>query len=165
MSLPTLLLREPSATICSRSKLKQGIYPEQPTRLVINIFFNRLGIIFFYACLQSMRLSSRAASNLNTKDEDREMVLTAHAAKRCRQRGIPESVASLILQIGDTFDAKHGLSIVMARTMQSKAELLSEIQHLGLKQRSGWEKAYVVVDHENVVVTAGHRTKKIKTNI
>ena len=46
------------------------------------------------------------------------MVLTAHAAKRCRQRGIPESIAELILQIGDTFDAKRGRSIVMARTTQ-----------------------------------------------
>ena len=93
------------------------------------------------------------------------MVLTAHAAKRCRQRGIPESIAELILQIGDTFDAKRGRSIVMARTTQSKAELRSEIQQLGLKQRKGWESAYIIVDRKDVVVTAGHRTKKIKTNI
>jgi len=93
------------------------------------------------------------------------MVLTAHAAKRCQQRGIPESIASLILQIGDTFDAKNGRSIVMARTTQSKAELHNAIQHLGLKQKKGWESAYVVVDQKNVIVTAGHRTKKIKTNI
>lgn len=101
----------------------------------------------------------------NEKNEDNEMVLTAHAVKRCRQRGIPESIASLILQIGDTFDAKHGRSIVMARTTQSKTELRNEIQRLGLKQRKGWESAYVVVDRENVIVTAGHRTKNIKTNI
>jgi hypothetical protein len=93
------------------------------------------------------------------------MVLTAHAAMRCQQRGIPESIASLILQIGDTFDAKHGRSIVMARTTQSKAELHDAIQRLGLKQKKGWESAYVVVDQKNVIVTAGHRTKKIKTNI
>jgi hypothetical protein len=110
-------------------------------------------------------LSSRATSNHNDKDEDSKMVLTAHAEKRCRQRGIPESIVSLILQIGDTFDAKHGRSIVMARTTQSKAELRSEIHNLGLKPRKGWERAYLVVDHENVVVTAGHRTKKIKINI
>ena len=97
--------------------------------------------------------------------EESEMVLTAHAAKRCRQRGIPESIAELILQIGDTFDAKRGRSIVMARTTQSKAELRSEIQQLGLKQRKGWESAYIIVDRKDVVVTAGHRTKKIKTNI
>jgi len=93
------------------------------------------------------------------------MVLTAHAAKRCRQRGIPEAIASLILQVGDTFDAKHGCSIVMARTTLAKIELRNEIKHLGLKLRKGWESAYVVVDQENVVVTAGHRLKKIKTNL
>lgn len=93
------------------------------------------------------------------------MVLTEHAAKRCQQRGIPESIARLILQIGDTFDAKGGCSIVMARTTQSKAELRSEIQQLGLRQRKGWESAYLVVDRKNVVITAGHRCKKIKINI
>ena len=97
--------------------------------------------------------------------EEIAMVLSAHAAKRCRQRGIPESIANLILQVGDTFDAKRGCSIVMARTRQSKAQLRSEIKHLGLKQKKGWESAYLVVDHTDAVITAGHRTKKIKLSI
>ena len=93
------------------------------------------------------------------------MVLTAHAAKRCRQRGIPEPIANLILQVGDTFDGKHGCSIVMARTALAKVELRNEIENLGLKLKKGWESAFLVVGESNVVITVGHRTKKIKTNV
>ena len=92
------------------------------------------------------------------------MVLTAHAAKRCQQRGIPEPVANLILQLGDTFNAKRGCSIVMARSKLAKVELRNEITRLGLKQKKSWENAYIVVDPENMVITAGHRTNKIKIN-
>jgi hypothetical protein len=93
------------------------------------------------------------------------MVLTKHASRRCQQRGIPEAIASLILKVGDAFDGGHGCAIVMARSKLAKEELLSEIKSLGLKHKKGWETAYVVVDPENVIVTAGHRTKKIKTKM
>ena len=93
------------------------------------------------------------------------MVLTQHASRRCQQRGIPVSIASLILKVGDAFDGGHGRSIVMARSKLAKEELLSEIKSLGLKHKKGWENAYVVIDPDNMIVTAGHRTKKIKTNM
>jgi len=110
-------------------------------------------------------LQSRVFIRQLNFDEENEMILTTHAAIRCQQRGIPESIAGLILQIGDTFGAKHGCSIVMARTPLAKVELRNEIKHLGLKPRKGWESAYVIVDQDNVIVTAGHRTKKIKNKI
>jgi hypothetical protein len=93
------------------------------------------------------------------------MIMTAHAVKRCQQRGIPESIAHLIFKVGDTFDGKHGLSIVMARSKLAKEELRNEIKYLGLKQKKSWENAYIILAAENVIVTAGHRREKIKTYI
>ena len=90
------------------------------------------------------------------------MILTDHAIKRCQQRGIPESIVNLILEIGDSFDGGDGCEIVMACSKLTKVELRAEVRHLGLKHKKKWESAFVVVAQGDVLVTAGHRTKKIR---
>lgn len=93
------------------------------------------------------------------------MVLTSHASKRCKQRGIPIAVASVILNVGDSFDGGRGCQILVTRSKLAKVEFRDGIEALGLKYKKRWESAYVIVDPENIVVTAGHRTKKIRTDI
>ena len=93
------------------------------------------------------------------------MVYTTHAIKRCQQRAVPEVLINLILKVGDEFYARRHCLIVTARSRASKKELLEEIKKTGLKNTDGWDKAYVVVNENDVVLTAGHRTKRIHTQI
>lgn len=89
------------------------------------------------------------------------MIYTTHAIKRCQQRAIPEVLINLILKVGDEFYAGNRCLIVAAQTKSAKKELFAEIKNLGIKNTDGWDKTYVVVNENDVVLTAGHRTKKI----
>ena len=89
------------------------------------------------------------------------MIYTKHAQKRCQQRSIPPVLINMILRIGDEFDAGRSCLIMTAQTKAAKKELDAEIKSLGLKNTDSWNKTYVVVDENDVVITAGHRTKKI----
>lgn len=93
------------------------------------------------------------------------MIYTNHGAKRCQQRAIPDFIVKLVLDIGDQFDGGRGLRIVMARSRIAKKELKDELKSSGFSVRKGWEHTYVVVDENDKVVTAGHRTKRIKNDI
>ena len=89
------------------------------------------------------------------------MVYTKHAQKRCQQRSIPSVLINMILRVGDELDAGRRCLIMTAQTKVAKKELNAEIKSLGLKNTDSWDKTYVVVDENDVVITAGHRTKKI----
>jgi len=89
------------------------------------------------------------------------MILTDHAKKRCQQRAISEVCIDVILKTGDEFYAGNRCLIIAAQTKSAKKELFAEIKNLGIKNTDGWDKTYIVVDENDVVLTAGHRTKKI----
>lgn len=92
------------------------------------------------------------------------MKLSKHAERRCDQRALPKKVIELVFTLGDEFRAGGGNRIITPRSKFSRKEFFNELENLGIGHRSGWENAYVVVDEANQIITAGHRTKRVKTN-
>ena len=90
------------------------------------------------------------------------MKFTAHASRRCDQRAIPRTLVKLIIRVGDEFKCGKGCRIISARSKNAHKELVKELQIIGIKIKYGWENTYVVVDGTGTVITAGHRTKRIK---
>jgi hypothetical protein len=92
-------------------------------------------------------------------------MLTAHAIKRSQQRSIPRFLIDALIEHGDEFDGKRGCRIIAARSKLAKSELRAEIKEQGFAFKRSWENAFLVVAESEVVVTAGHRYKRIKKNI
>ena len=90
------------------------------------------------------------------------MEFTIHALRRCDQRAIPRVLAELIVKTGDEYKCGQSRGIIIARSKNAHKELVKELQIIGIKIKYGWENTYVVVDGTGTVITAGHRTKRIK---
>ena len=90
------------------------------------------------------------------------MEFTTHAIRRCNQRAIPRALAELIVKTGDEYKCGQSRRIIIARSKNAHKELVKELQIIGIKIKYGWENTYVVVDETGMVITAGHRTKRIK---
>jgi hypothetical protein len=90
------------------------------------------------------------------------MDFTAHALRRCDQRAIPRALVELIIKLGDEFKCGKGCRIITTHSKIARQELTKELQIIGLRIRKGWENAYVVIDGKGLIITAGHRTKRVK---
>lgn len=87
------------------------------------------------------------------------MNLTTHAAQRMQQRAIPPMVVDLLVQFGCSEPAgdgamKYFFDKVSHRRLQQYAGVLAKPlkEHLDV---------YVVVGHDQAVITAGHRNHRI----
>lgn len=85
--------------------------------------------------------------------------LSTHAAVRFQQRGIPEVVFDLLEQYGDTERSGGSETLFFSKTSLSRISraLGDEFRHF-----ERWSRVYAVVADSGVVVTAGHRFKRIK---
>jgi hypothetical protein len=74
-----------------------------------------------------------------------------------QQRGIPPGVVECLFELGETARDYHGGTIYFfsrAALRQPKSPALQRILEQG-------RKVYAVVSQDQVVVTVGHRTKRI----
>ena len=90
------------------------------------------------------------------------MEFTIHALRRCDQRAIPRVLAELIVKTGDEYKCGQSRRIIIARSKNAHKELVKELQIIGIKIKYGWENTYVVIDGTGMIITAGHRRKRIK---
>ena len=90
------------------------------------------------------------------------MEFTTHALRRCDQRAIPKALVKLIIRVGDEFKCGKGCRIISARSKNAHKELVKELQIIGIKIKYSWENTYVVIDGKGMIITAGHRKKRIK---
>jgi hypothetical protein len=88
--------------------------------------------------------------------------LTEHARKRTAQRCIPEVLIDLILKYGSDFESRTGTQIRALNDRMSKKEVSKELFSMGIKPRDPWWDTYLVVTHYGVVITVGHRFRRIK---
>jgi hypothetical protein len=85
--------------------------------------------------------------------------LTAHAAVRMQQRGIPPWFLKLLVQHGKTTHDGHGavLKSVSKATRQRLQGVLSRAEYA---QAERYFDVYAVVTPDDAVVTAAHRTTR-----
>lgn len=86
--------------------------------------------------------------------------LSAHARARLQQRGIDEPVIECLLAYGRKVHDHHGSEIVFF-DHQSRKQLRRNFDSATYKQIEGKLDAYVVVGRDGVVITVGHRTRRI----
>lgn len=83
------------------------------------------------------------------------MVYTRHAKERCQERGIPLSVADLIVQFGTSHEQPDGTCKYVLRERDRKAaicQLRQKLQHL----EEATEKAVVTGSEEVITVYHEH---------
>lgn len=88
-----------------------------------------------------------------------ELVLSAHAHRRCQQRGISEEVLKILYEHGRTAWCRDGvLSYTINRNQHSKLRVAigepafrSVVDHLD---------SYMVVSLDGTIVTVAHRVEK-----
>ena len=90
------------------------------------------------------------------------MEFTTHAIRRCNQRAIPRALAELVVKTGDVYKCGQSRRIIISRSKNAHKELVKELQIIGIKIKYGWENTYVVIDGTGMIITAGHRRKRIK---
>lgn len=85
--------------------------------------------------------------------------LTAHAAVRIQQRGIPAWYLQLLLEHGKTTHDGHGavLKSMSKSTRQRLRHVLTREQYA---QAERWFGVYAVVASDDAIVTAAHRTHR-----
>ena len=81
-----------------------------------------------------------------------------HARVRMQQRGIPPAVVESLLQIGETEYDHRGGTIYYFTRSASRRMKSPPLRHMLEESR----KVYAVVSRDQVVVTVGHRTKRIR---
>lgn len=84
--------------------------------------------------------------------------LSNHAEIRLQQRGIPEFIVHLLEQYGETERSGGSDTLFFSKASKTRLarELGKEFRHI-----ERWMKAYAVVADSGVVMTAGHRFKRI----
>jgi hypothetical protein len=90
--------------------------------------------------------------------------MTKHALIRVKQRGVNRDVLDCLLAYGHHEPDHKGCHVV---TFNGKAfEDLSRFEPKGLNARAtGVRNLYAVVDGDGVVVTAGHRFRRVPRNL
>jgi hypothetical protein len=86
--------------------------------------------------------------------------LTRHAATRMQQRGIKAETVEILLVCGAEKHDHRGATIRYF-DKQSRQRLHDRFGPGQLKRIEGQLDAYAVVDVEGLVLTVGHRTKRI----
>lgn len=86
--------------------------------------------------------------------------LTDHAKARLQQRGISEPVLDCLLSYGRKVHDHHGSEIIFF-DHHARAMLRQEQGKAFFKQLETKLDTYAVVGRDGVVVTVGHRTKRI----
>ena len=86
--------------------------------------------------------------------------LTRHAVTRMQQRGIKVETVEILLVCGAEKHDHRGATIRYF-DKQSRQRLHDQFGPVQLKKIDGQLDAYAVVDEEGLVLTVGHRTKRI----
>lgn len=82
-----------------------------------------------------------------------------HAAIRMCQRAIPLFVVDLLFEFGEVVRSHRAEILHFSKAAQRKMrELLSHNDWVAVER---WLKVYAVVGDDGVIVTAGHRYKRI----
>lgn len=90
------------------------------------------------------------------------MQITAHARTRMQQRGIRREVIEMLMEYGEVVHCKGGSEEVIF--LSRKARLVAQDDGPELLKACKSKCPYVVVAENCDVITAGHRTKKIRRN-
>lgn len=86
--------------------------------------------------------------------------ITHHGSKRLQNRAIPAQVINWLLDFGNYVPQRHNTQLI--HFTKSGREKLT--QQLSTEQKRLLEKkshAYMVLGDDNVLITAGYRTKRI----
>ena len=90
-------------------------------------------------------------------------MLSKHAKVRLQQRAIPLFTIDLLLDIGVFEHRNNGLDLVYFNR-RGKHEAINLMKDYGLKQIEHCLNAYLIKSSDGLIVTAGHRTKRINRN-
>jgi len=85
--------------------------------------------------------------------------LSQHAAKRMRQRGIPQIIIAWLFQFGEKKRVKYGQAFFFGKRGKLRMK-----QHLG-RTYAKWDQVLVsvyLVIEEQTIVTVGYRYKRFK---
>lgn len=85
--------------------------------------------------------------------------LTDHAAIRMRQRGIPAWFLDLLVEHGKSTHDGHG-AIVKSVCKATRRRLQQVLPREQYARAERWFNVYVVVSHDDALVTAAHRTRR-----
>lgn len=86
--------------------------------------------------------------------------LTQHAAKRLRQRGIPETILPLLFDFGEEEYDHHGTRTLYFNK-KARERIAKVLPHDQFKRLASAMDAYVVLSQNDEIVTVGHRTHRI----
>jgi hypothetical protein len=88
------------------------------------------------------------------------MHMSKHAAQRCQQRSISETLIDLIIQFGEC--GRHQGANVYYMTKRTRQALEKEVGLCEHRHASKKLNTYVVVSNDGVVITAAKRIKRLK---
>jgi hypothetical protein len=88
------------------------------------------------------------------------MNMTYHASVRSQQRGIPPLVLQWLDQFGEECYDGHG-AIIRYFSRTSRREMEREFGADLVSKLKQYFTAYKVENHEGIVITTGHLTKRI----
>lgn len=86
--------------------------------------------------------------------------LSSHAAKRMQQRGIPQIVVGWLIQYGEKKRVQHGKVMVFGN--QGRQRMHRQLGEAYAKWERPLKSVYIVLE-DSMIVTVGHRTRRIKT--
>lgn len=86
--------------------------------------------------------------------------LTRHANQRMQQRGIPEVVLDWLLQYGESQWDHHGAKVLYF-TKKSRRHIDEVVGKDATRRYNEYMDSYAVVALDGVLLTCGHRSKKI----
>lgn len=87
--------------------------------------------------------------------------LSRHGQARQQQRGIPPLVVDWLVRYGSVRHDKRGARVCYF-DRQSRKALAREVGEAVVNRMSGLLNAYAVLSGDDVVVTVGHRTQRIR---
>jgi predicted SnoaL-like aldol condensation-catalyzing enzyme len=86
--------------------------------------------------------------------------ITHHAGARCQQRGIPPFILDCLDHFGEEVYDGHG-AIIRYFTRVSRRKMERELGRDLVSKLAQYLDIYKVVNHDNDLITAGHRNKRI----
>lgn len=86
---------------------------------------------------------------------------TDHAARRCRQRGIEPLTVELLERFGATVHDGRGATVRFF-DKASRRRMERDLGQRAVARFHEWTDAYLVVASDGSIVTAGHRTRRIR---
>ena len=88
------------------------------------------------------------------------MNLTQHAQQRMQQRGIPRQAIDYVLAYGRVSHDHHGACVVWL-DKRSRARIWQEEGRQVIRKLDKHLNAYAVMDPDGMVLTVGHRYRRI----